>query len=379
MFDCIIVGAGPAGGTAAYHLAKRGHSVLVIEKAELPRYKPCGGGVSPEVQQWFDFDFSPVISAKVKGGCYTWNCRESLNVPFTDIEPFWMVRRDKFDNFLIEKAKEKGAIIQDKTKVFEIDFKGDRWELETSNKPAMGRFLIAADGGKSTLANLLGFKKRRHRLVGALEIEVMLDPAIKNELYFEFGKVKGGYLWNFPKADGYSMGIATFRGSKRYDFRQLVADYGKSFDVETTNSQHWGHPIYVWDGNQQLHTSNAILAGEAACVVDPFTLEGIRPAMFSGMKAAEAIDSAIIGNPNALENYTQTMSEEWGKEMIWAKRLGELFYRFPKLSYQLLVKQPSMAKTMNKIFSGDLRYSQVAQRGINRLLEKVKPDFPFGG
>ena len=62
MFDCIIVGAGPAGGTAAYHLAKRGYSVLILEKESLPRYKPCGGGVSPQSAQWFDFDFSPAIS-----------------------------------------------------------------------------------------------------------------------------------------------------------------------------------------------------------------------------------------------------------------------------------------------------------------------------
>lgn len=55
MTECIVVGAGPAGGSAAYHLAKRGREVLVLEKESLPRYKPCGGGVSPIVQNWFDF------------------------------------------------------------------------------------------------------------------------------------------------------------------------------------------------------------------------------------------------------------------------------------------------------------------------------------
>lgn len=64
-YDCIIVGAGPAGATAAYHLSKAGHSVLLLEAAQLPRYKPCGGGVSPQVADWFDFDFSPAISVKV--------------------------------------------------------------------------------------------------------------------------------------------------------------------------------------------------------------------------------------------------------------------------------------------------------------------------
>jgi flavin-dependent dehydrogenase len=65
MFDCIIVGAGPAGSSAAYHLAKQGHSILVLDKAAFPRTKSCGGGVSPAIAQWFDFDFAPVIENHV--------------------------------------------------------------------------------------------------------------------------------------------------------------------------------------------------------------------------------------------------------------------------------------------------------------------------
>ncbi len=72
MYDCIIVCAGPAGGTSAYHLAKKGRSVLVLEKESLPRYKPCGGGVSPVIAEWFDFDFSPAISIKADTIRCTW-------------------------------------------------------------------------------------------------------------------------------------------------------------------------------------------------------------------------------------------------------------------------------------------------------------------
>ena len=61
MFDCIIVGAGPAGSSSAYHLAKKGHSVLVLDKANFPRNKSCGGGVSPAIAEWFDCDFSTVV------------------------------------------------------------------------------------------------------------------------------------------------------------------------------------------------------------------------------------------------------------------------------------------------------------------------------
>lgn len=108
MFDCIIVGAGPAGGTAAYHLAKKGRSVLVLEKETLPRYKPCGGGVSPVVADWFDFDFSPAISLKVKTVRYTWNMEDVVLADLQTPEPIWMVRRDIFDHFLIQQAQNKG-------------------------------------------------------------------------------------------------------------------------------------------------------------------------------------------------------------------------------------------------------------------------------
>ena len=66
VFDCVIIGAGPAGGAAAYHLAKRGRSVLVLDKQSQPRQSFCAGGVSPAIAPWFEFDFAPVISRKVK-------------------------------------------------------------------------------------------------------------------------------------------------------------------------------------------------------------------------------------------------------------------------------------------------------------------------
>ena len=367
MFDCIIVGAGPAGGSAAYHLAKQGRSVLILEKDALPRYKPCGGGVSPAIAQWFDFDFSPAISCRVDNLRYTLNLEDPVDVKLENQEPIWMVRRDVFDHFLVQQAQKHGAELRDNTQVTGIEFKVDRWQVNTANGSIEGKYLIGADGAKGNMAKWLGFKDRKRRLAGALEVDATSDNVV-NTIHFEFGLVKNGYIWNFPKADGYSIGIGTFRGGEPQDFKKILDVYGKSaFGIDINNFKQYGHPLCLWDGDQKLHTQNALLAGEAACVVDPMTAEGIRPSIFSGVKAAGAIHAALSGTTNALENYTETMATEWGADMKWAQRLAGAFYQFPKVSYKAAVKRPSASITMARVLAGELSYSDIAGKAIKKL------------
>jgi geranylgeranyl reductase family protein len=211
MYDCMIVGAGPAGGSAAYHLAKRGRSVLVLEKASLPRYKPCGGGVSPQVAQWFDFDFTPAISLKVNALQFTWNMGDTVDAHLEAIEPIWMVRRDVFDHFLIQQAQRQGAELKDGLEVTGITFQNDHWQVNTAQGSIAGRYLIAADGAKGPMAKWLGFNNRKRQLAGALEAEASIEnPA--STVNFEFGMVKNGYIWNFPKATAIRSVLAHFEG-----------------------------------------------------------------------------------------------------------------------------------------------------------------------
>jgi len=373
LYDCIIVGAGPAGASAAYHLAKRGHAVLIIEKESLPRYKPCGGGVAPIIQEWFDFDFSPAISLKVTASRYTWKQADALEVSLDQTQPLWMVRREVFDQFLVQQGQKQGADLKENTLVTGVELQRDKILVQTRHgSPFQGRYLIAADGGRGPLATWLGFKKRKRILAGALETEVPITNQRDQRIHFEFGMVKPGYLWNFPKADGYSLGIGAFSKRGSQNLRQILADYARLFEVDLGEAQHWGHPISLWNGDQTLHTDRALLAGEAACVVDPFTAEGIRPAIFSGIKAAEAIAGALQGESDALANYSRAIAQEWGKEMIWARRLADTFYRFPALGYRIGVKRASATRTLVKIATGELKYSEVAQRGLQRLTSFAK-------
>ncbi|MEO1391952.1 MAG: geranylgeranyl reductase family protein [Cyanobacteria bacterium J06634_5] len=377
LYDCIIVGAGPAGASAAYHLSDRGHSVLLLEKAALPRYKPCGGGVSPEIAQWFDFSFEPVISQKVTRARYTWKLGEVIEADLgTDI---WMVRRNEFDHHIVKHAQAKGTTLQDETKATGIAFdptvEGGCWHVTTS-QPATGkqetltgRYLIAADGGRGPMAKWLGFGDRKTSIAGAIEIEPKLDVHDGHVVHFEFGLLKNGYVWNFPKADGYSIGSGAFNSNQRKgrDLVEPMVDYAKAFGVDGQAEQKHGHPVCLWDGDQRLHTQNALLAGEAACVVDPFTAEGIRPSMFTGVKAAEAIDRALGGEAEALADYTAIVQAEIGSEMRLAARLAKAFYTAPHLSYKAILNQPSATRAMGKIFTGELKYADMVSKALKLL------------
>ena len=367
-YDCIIVGAGPAGASAAYHLSKNGHQVLLLEKASLPRYKPCGGGVSPQIADWFDFDFEPVISQKVTRARYTWKLGDAVE---TDLSlPIWMVRRNEFDHYIVQQAQRQGAVLQDDTKATSIAWEEDSWQVTTSrNETLTGTYLIAADGARGPMAKWLGFSKRKTSVAGAIEIEPKVTVENSHVVHFEFGLLKNGYVWNFPKSDGYSIGSGAFCTNQRKggDLVQPMVDYAASFGVDGDRTQKHGHPVCLWDGDQTLHTQNALLAGEAACVVDPFTAEGIRPSIFTGIKAAEAIDLAIAGNSDALANYSRIIADELGSEMRLASRLAKAFYTAPKLGYRTIIKQPSATRAMVKIFTGELKYADMVQKALRRL------------
>ncbi len=370
LYDCIVVGAGPAGASAAYHLSKQGHSTLLLEKASLPRYKPCGGGVSPQVAQWFDFDFDPVISQTVTHARYTWNKGDAIEVELN--RPIWMVRRNEFDYYLVQQAQRVGTQLRDRTKATGIEWIGQqkRWRVHVSTGETVeGTYVIAADGGCGPMAKWLGFENRKHSIAGAIEIEPKVPVDDGHFVHFEFGLLKNGYVWNFPKADGYSIGSGVFRTNQRKgnDLVQPMVDYAEAFGIDGTQAQKFGHPVYIWRGDQRLHTQNAVLAGEAACVVDPLTAEGIRPSIFTGVKAAEAISRALAGNSEALADYTKIIAAEIGSEMKLATRLAQAFYLAPHFSYRTIMQQPSATWAMVKIFSGELKYADMAQKALRRL------------
>jgi geranylgeranyl reductase family protein len=375
ILDCIVVGAGPAGATAAYHLAKLGSTVLVLDKATLPRYKPCGGGVSPAVAKWFDFDFRPVIDNKITKVRYTWQMGDAVESEFKNVEPMWMVRRDKFDHFLVERALERGAQLKDSTEVKTVVFDGNCWQVKTDKGNFTASYLIAADGTKGLLAQTLGFENRPQFLGATLEIETEVASDRQHTAQFDFGSLKNGYIWCFPKSNGYSLsaGYIRERKGKAEELKKQLTNYVAKFNIDTSNSQYSEYPMSLWLEDRPLHTRNALLVGEAAGIVDPLTGEGIRPAMFTGIKAAEAITNALQGDKDALETYTKTVQTEWGTELVLAQRLAGLFYQFPKIAYKVGVKRPAAAQVMGKVLVGELGYRDITEQAMKKLKSSLLP------
>lgn len=230
----------------------------------------------------------------------------------------------------------------------------------------MGQYLIAADGAAGPLADWLGFTPHKVREAGILEITTA-EPVENGAFSFEFGLAKNGCLWSFPKQQGYSLGASSFIGDSLKDLQTPLRQYGSTFGTGLERGNFYTHPLKLWNGNYPLHTERAVLAGECAAIVDPLTAEGIRPALYSGMMAAQAIDRALNGDAEALAGYTQTIYENWGADMQWAQRIAKVFFRVPKIGYRVGIKRPTATKRLGQILAGEVSYADIANRVIKRI------------
>jgi geranylgeranyl reductase family protein len=372
--DVIVVGAGAAGSAAAFHLTQAGRRVLLLDQSVFPRAKACGGGMAASVQQLFPFDLSPAVDAVIERVRFSWCLEDPVLAELPGDAPFWIVRRAVLDQFLADRAVAAGAVFQPGWRVEAARPDGDgSWRLQAISADGTStelhcRGLVIADGSESTLAAQLGLGPAQPLFASTVSVELegaRLDP---HTAWFEFGLVRHGFCWAFPRQGGASIGVGSFIGRHGVEAEAVLSQLLPSLGCDPQAGERRQSRLRIWSGHHPLHGSGVVAVGDAASLCDPFLAEGLRPALISGCEAAAALDRWLGGETQALAAYTARMRERWGDSMAWGRRIAQVFYRVPKVGYQLGIKRPTAPQRIAQILSGEMGYGDIAQRVIRRLL-----------
>ncbi|MGH2607565.1 MAG: geranylgeranyl reductase family protein [Tepidiformaceae bacterium] len=380
-FDAIVVGAGPAGSTAARELAAAGARVLVADRARFPRYKACGGGIPLRTERLLPFPIDSVIEDSVSLLDVAWKGR--MRFTRDSGEPFaHMVMRDRFDALLLEHATRAGAEFRPGTTVRALERNGSVRIAAEDGFEAGADFVVCADGAHSPVGKIAGLGADIAECA-AWEVE-LAAPSMKRGAYrgtalIEVGFNPWGYSWVFPKAGVLSIGIVLPReqaGAMKERVNAYVQRLGlTAADVEVAR----GHKIRFRRGRERIADRNVLLAGDAAGLADEFTEEGISYAVESGRLAARNVLRAM-GGDGQLDRYQADIDREVMPELRAARAIGFMFYgmlrRAPRPWMFASAHVPFLWDAFFAVQKGDSTYAREMSRipGLPRLAARMMRD-----
>ncbi|KGG12871.1 Geranylgeranyl reductase [Prochlorococcus sp. MIT 0601] len=364
------MGAGAAGGAAAFHLANANKEVVILEKDDFPRRKPCGGGMAASVQEYFPFSLQPVIEEIISSVEFSWFLSDEVIAELPGSSPFWIVRRENLDNFLIEKAISKGAKLLKPFNACKIAQEKNHWIINSENNQTIKtRSIVIADGSNSQWSKVFNLGPKNLHFASTTSVRLNGRGSLKEgTARFEFGLVKHGFAWAFPLRGNVNIGVGTFIGKNSSNSDAILEQLLPNLGFAPGEGERTSSSLRVWNGHNDLHSNGIVAVGDAASLCDPFLAEGLRPALMSGCQAAKHLNLWLEGRTQDLSGYTKAIKLEWGDSMAWGRRISQVFYRFPKVGYQLGIKRPTAPERIAQILSGKMSYEDIAQRVIKRLI-----------
>jgi geranylgeranyl reductase family protein len=361
--EVIVVGAGPAGSTAAAYLARSGVDVLLLEKSRFPREKVCGDGLTPRgVKQLIDLG----IDTREEAGWVHNNALRiitgdlQLHLPWPELSsmpPYGVSRtRQDFDELLAKTAERAGARLQQDTsvsgalvdertgRVVGVKAKIGPDKTEVTYKAPL---VLACDGVSARLALSVGIDKHEKRPMGVAVRRYYASPRSKDDFiegHLELWdrsdpanpRLLPGYGWVFPLGDGtVNVGLGTLSTSAAFrstDYRALLRQWLDGtpeewgFREENAIGKVGGAGLPMGFNRTPHYRDGMLLLGDAGGMVSPFNGEGIAAAMESAKIASECVVHALARRPGpsqerALHAYPAAMKELYGGYY----RLGNLF------------------------------------------------------
>jgi geranylgeranyl reductase family protein len=379
-YDVVVVGAGPAGSTAAKFLAEKGVKVLLIDKSRFPRGKPCGGVLSVRTLKQFSYISEDLITSYSFGGSiHSSSLKYQVRVQKNEPIAAFVVRKD-FDDGLARFATESGATLRDGVSATDIHILNDKTTVTLDKGESVeSQLLIGADGVWSMVAKKSGLGQHYPRIGRCLFQEValaddVLDEYFTEKKYFQmYLKFMGinGFGWVAPKNGCVNIGIGEiqplrFQQQKEHSLKEVYHQYilylkkQKQIPPEITTRTIQGGVLPL-KPLEKTFADRVLLCGDAAGQMNPLTGDGIHYAMSSGKLAAHICVMALeAGSPNAsfLSKYQRLWKNEFGGEIklfeLVLKRLlkenrDEKYIRLLSKDPQIIDLLLTMANTQGKI------------------------------
>ena len=372
LWDVVIVGAGPAGATAAIHLAANHYRVLLLDRKKFPREKVCGDGLLPDALRCLDaIGIGEMVRAaghQISTGVLFSPSLNEVEIPIQCVT----IKRSLLDMIVAKKAVDSGVLfVRGEVKRPKVEPDGlVSFAIQGCSKRIRARIGIVATGVNVRLLRQMNWSAKKSPSAVGLRCYVRSTYTLNRLVIFYEKSLVPGYVWIFPMRDhNYNVGcgISQIHLQKRnvnlkktlknfFDEIPLARELMRQSD-RTTSLQ--GATLrYDFDGAYPFVNGPIVAVGESIGTTLPFSGEGIGKAMESGQKAAEAVSAALdSGDLFKLIKYSQLMESEfktryhgYRKAEKWLARpwLNDfIFYRSGKSRYAKKILTGIITETRN--------------------------------